>query len=71
MDEPIDCGDGHHWILEDLFPLRERQIACQQDTGLLVALRDERKEHLDFSFALLHIPYVINDQRVCFSWSCS
>ena len=39
VHEPVDgCGRGH-WILEDPFPLGERQIAGQQDAAAFVSLR--------------------------------
>lgn len=44
MDQAIDRCCGGHWILEDLLPLGERQVAAEQDARSLVAIGDQGEE---------------------------
>ena len=43
MDQAVDRGRRRHGILEDLLPLRKRQVARQQDAATLVAFGQQRE----------------------------
>ena len=62
MNQSIDGRGGGHGILEDLLPVREHQVAGQQNASLFVSMREEGKENLHFLAALLHIAQIIDEQ---------
>ena len=64
VDEPVDHRRRRHRILEDPVPLAEDQVAGDQHALALVPLGQEGEEHLHLVAALLHIPDVIEDDRV-------
>lgn len=43
VHQAVDGRRGGHGILEDLLPMRERQVAGQQDTAAFVAFRHSVK----------------------------
>jgi hypothetical protein len=55
MHQAIHRGRGRHRVLEDLFPLRERQIARQQNAAPFVTLRQQCEQDLHLFPALLNI----------------
>ena len=44
MDESIDLGDGGGLVGKDSIPLGERQIGCEEDGTLFVAIGDQFEE---------------------------
>ena len=67
MDQSIDGGGSGHGIFEDGFPLRKWQVAGNQHTAALIAMRQQGKEHVHFLARVLHIADVIQDQPVLFT----
>lgn len=63
MDQAIDRGSRRHLIAKDPIPVREDQIARDDDGAALVAFGEEREENLGFVGALLDIAHVIEDQH--------
>jgi AraC-like DNA-binding protein len=51
MDQAIDRRRRRHLIAEDAIPLREDQIARDEDGSSLIAFGEQRKENLRLSFA--------------------
>jgi len=64
MDQTVDRGGRGHWVLEDLLPLRERQIARQQHAATFVTLGQEREQDFHLLTSLLHVADVVDDQCV-------
>ena len=62
MDQLIDGCRGGHGVFEDLLPVREHQVACEQNASLFVSMGEKSKENLHFLAALLHIAKSIYEQ---------
>ena len=62
MHQPIDRRGGRHLIAEDPIPVREDQIARDEDGAPLVAFGEEREENLSFLGALLDVSDVVENQ---------
>jgi len=60
VHQAIDCGGRCLRILEDTLPFRKRLIAAQQDTRLLVSIRNQRKEHFHLLSTLLNIAKIVD-----------
>ena len=63
MDESIDRRRRRHLIPEDAIPVREDQIAGDEDRAALVAFGEQRKENLGFLGTLLDVADVVQDQH--------
>ena len=61
MHQPIDRRGGRHLIAEDPIPVREDQIAGDEDGASLVAFGQEREENLGLLGTLLDVPDVVED----------
>jgi hypothetical protein len=55
VHEAVDRRGGGHRVLENLLPLAEDQVACDEHRAALVALGHQREEHLDLVGALLRV----------------
>ena len=64
MNQPVYRSRRDHGVLEDRFPLGERQIRGDQDAAAFVALGQEREEHVHLVPLLPDIADVIDDQGV-------
>jgi len=64
MDHPIHGGGRGHGIFEDLVPLAEDEIAGDQHRPALIAFGQQGEEHFHLFAVLLHIPEVIENERV-------
>ncbi len=63
MHQAIDRRGRRHLIAEDPIPLREDQIARDEDRAALVAFGEEREENLGLLGALLDVAHVVEDQH--------
>jgi len=66
VDQAVDGRGGRHGVLEDLFPLAERQVAGQQHAAPFVTLGQKREQHLHLLAALLHVADVVDDHGIVF-----
>ena len=57
------CRRGHR-VLEDLFPVGEDQVRCDQDAATFVPVGEQSEEHLHFVTAVLNVTDVIDDESV-------
>ena len=64
MHEPVNRRRCGHRIFEDAFPLTEHQIARNEDGAALVALRQQREEHLHFFTGLLGVAEIVDGEPV-------
>ena len=64
MNEPIDGGECHRWIDEDLVPLREWGVRGDRDALALVAFADEFEEHRRLSLIASHVAEIIQNEEV-------
>ncbi len=64
MDHPIHGRRRGHGILEDLVPLAEDEIAGDQHRPALIAFGQQGEQHVHLFAVLLHIPEVIENERV-------
>src|SRR5260370_1297611 len=62
MHQPVDRRGRRHRVLEDLLPLRERQVARHQHTPPLVPFRQQREQYLHLLPALLYIAQIVDHQ---------
>jgi hypothetical protein len=62
--QPLDGLSRGQRILEDLVLLGEDEIGGDQDTPAFVPLREEGKKHPHLSGLLLHIPNVVDGNRL-------
>ena len=62
MNQSIDGCRGGHRVLEDLLPIRENQVAGEQNASLFVSMGEQSKENLHFLAALLYIAKIIYEQ---------
>ena len=66
MDQAIDSGRRCHRILEDLFPLRERQIAREHHGAPFIPLCQKDEQHFHLLAVLLDVADIVDDKRVVF-----
>jgi hypothetical protein len=59
--EAVDRGQGGEWVLEDLVPFGEDQIAADHDAAPLVAFGQEGEKDLHFLAALLDVAEIVED----------
>src|SRR6516162_6221760 len=64
VDQPIDGGEGHGGIREDLIPFAEGLIGGNQDRAPLVARADELEQHAGLGLVLGDVGKIIEDQKV-------
>ena len=64
VNEPVNGSDGHHGVAEDRFPLTEGLISRHHDAFTLIAIGNEFKENGGFSFRLLDVAKVINNDQI-------
>ena len=64
VNESVNGSDGHHGVAEDRFPLTERLISRDHDAFTLIAISNQLKENGGFSFRLLDVAEVINDDEI-------
>ncbi len=62
MNQSIDGCRGGHGVFEDLLPIRENQVAGEQNASLFVSMGEKSKKNLHFLAALLHIAKIIYEQ---------
>ena len=62
VNQAVDCRGRGQGILEDPLPVREDQVAGQQNRATLVAMGEQREENLHLVAILLYIPDVVDDQ---------
>ncbi len=58
MHQPIDRRRGRHLIAKDPIPVREDQIARDEDGASLVAFGEEREENLGLFGTLLDVAHI-------------
>ena len=63
MHQPIDRRGRRHLVAEDPIPVREDQIARDEDGAALVALSQEREENFGLLGTLLDVADVVEDQH--------
>src|SRR5215510_6575646 len=64
VNEPVDRGGSGHWVLEDPVPLAEHEVAGDDHGAALVALGEEREQHLHLVAVLLDVADVVEDHGV-------
>src|SRR5512132_3018623 len=64
VDEPVDHGQGHGWVGEDLAPLTERLVCGDEDGAAFVARADELEQHAGLGLILADVGEVVEDQEV-------
>ena len=62
MDQAIDRRGGGHLIAEDPIPVREDQIARDEDGSSLIAFGEEREQNLGLLGTLLDVADIIEDE---------
>ena len=62
VDDPINRRQRRHGVFEDLVPLREGQVARDHHALALVALGEEREQHLHLLPALLRVFIAFQNQ---------
>ena len=62
MNQSIDGSRGGHGVFEDLLPVREHQVAGEQNASLFVSMGEKSEENLHFLVTLLHIAKIIYEQ---------
>ena len=62
MNKPVDGGEGHGWVGEDLSPFPERLIRGDEDRPAFVSRADELKENRGLRLILADISKIIKDQ---------
>ena len=60
VNEPIDRRRRRHLITKDPIPMRENQIAGDEDRAALVAFGEQREENLGFLGTLLDVADVVD-----------
>jgi len=63
VHQPVDCGRRGHGVFEDRFPLRERQIGCNQDAALFISLLQAAVRAPHSSLSCLDIAKVVDHDR--------
>lgn len=53
--KPVDRGSGRHWVLEDRFPLRERQIAGDHNATPFIPVCQQTEQDLHLFTVLLDV----------------
>ena len=66
VNKPVDGGSCNHWIMEDMFPLREGKTAGDHYTSSLIAIGQQAEQHLHLIMIVLRIGDVVNDDRIIF-----
>ena len=64
MDEPVYGRSRCHWVLENPFPLRERQVAGEHDAAPFITVGQKSEQHFHLLLVLFNIPDVVNDDRI-------
>ena len=64
VDESVDGGDGHGFVLEEGFPLAEGLIAGDDNGSSFVAFRDEFKKDVGFVVVFAGVADVVEDEAV-------
>ena len=64
VNEAVNGSNGHHGVAEDRLPLTKRLIGGDHDALALIAIGNEFKENGGFSFRLLDVAEVVNDDEV-------
>ena len=64
VNEPVDGGNGHHRVAEDGVPLAKRLVGRDEYTLAFIAIGNQLEEDRGFSFGLLDIAEVIDDDEV-------
>ena len=64
VHQAVDRRRGGHGILEDPLPLREHQVRGDQHASMLVAMRQQGKQHLHFLPTLLDVAQIVDQQRI-------
>ena len=64
MHEAVNRRCCRHRIFEDALPLREGQVARDQNTAPFVPLCQQCKQDFHFFAALLHVPEVVDNQAL-------
>ena len=59
VHQAVDCRSGGHLVAEDPVPLAEDQVAGHHHRAALVALGQEREQHLGLVSTLLHVAQVV------------
>lgn len=64
MDEPVDGGERHGGVREDLVPLAEGLVGGDQHGAPLVAGADELEQHTGLGLVLGDVCKVVEDEQV-------
>ena len=64
MHDPVDRSRRGHRALEDLLPLAEHQVARHDQRAALIALGDQREEHLGLVRSVLQVSEVVKDENL-------
>ena len=62
MNQAVNGSRRGHGVFKNLLPLGKGQIACQHHRATLIAIRQQRKEHLHLFATVLNITDIINDK---------
>lgn len=64
VDEPVDRGDGHGFVREDLIPAAEGLVGGDGDAAVFVAPCDQFEEDASFGLVLVGIGDIVEDDEV-------
>src|SRR5512132_497142 len=64
VDEPVDHGQRHGWVGEDLAPLTERLVCGDEDGAAFVARADELEQYAGLGLILADVGEVVENQEV-------
>ena len=62
VHEAVNRSRGSHRVFEDTFPLRERQVARDQNAATFVPFSQQSEQYLHLLTALLYVAEIIDDQ---------
>jgi hypothetical protein len=61
MHQAVNGRHSGHWVLEDLVPFGEHQIAADHHAAPLISLGQKREQHFHLGAVLLHITQIVQD----------
>ena len=64
MHQPVNGSNRHHRVGKDAVPLAEGLIGRNQQAFAFISMSNQLKEDRGFSFRLLHVAQVVEDEQV-------
>ena len=64
VHQAVDRRGRGHLVAEDPVPLAEDQIAGHHHRATLIALGEQREQHLGFVGALLHVAQIVEQDHL-------